>query len=244
MSTDPDTALAALRFYTTPAHACSYLADRQAVTLFADPGAKIDTRTYTTLSAHGFRRSGAHIYRPHCQACKACIPVRVLVSQARYDRRQKRIWNRNQDLSVTSLPPQATDEYFDLFARYIAARHADGDMYPADRQQFQSFLVQGRTEARFIEFRLEGKLLAVSVIDELDDALSAVYTFFEPREARRSLGTHVVLWLLQETGRQQKPWLYLGYWIRQCQKMSYKTDYQPIEGYINDRWVSLPPDRV
>ncbi|MDA9366041.1 arginyltransferase [Pseudomonadales bacterium] len=241
MSHDPLAALAKLRFYTTPGHPCSYLENREAVTLFADPHAEIDTATYSALSAVGFRRSGSHIYRPHCQSCQACVPVRVVVADATMNRRQRRIWKKNQDLTVSIEQPRLTAEYFALYDRYITERHADGDMLPAEAEQFQTFLVDGRKEARFVEFRLDGRLLAVAVSDELDNALSAVYTFFAPEQDQRSLGTFAVLWLIEAARQQQKTWLYLGYWIKECQKMSYKTEYQPIELYLDNRWLASQP---
>jgi arginine-tRNA-protein transferase len=240
MNDDVTHRLADMHFFTTPAHDCSYLEGRQAITLFADPHADIDTALYSALSAVGFRRSGAHIYRPHCQACQACIPVRVLVNECRLNRRQRRIWKKNLDLDVCIKQPMLTNEYYDLFERYIRQRHADGDMFPTDREQFQSFLVNGRAEARFVEFRLAGRLLAVAVMDILDSALSAIYTFFDPDQTQRSLGTFAVLWQLEEGRRQTKHWLYLGYWIDECQKMNYKSEYTPQERYIDNRWQRLP----
>jgi len=234
------TSLSELRFFTTPAHDCSYLAGRQAITLFADPLARIDTRLYSALSEVGFRRSGNHIYRPYCQTCSACIPVRVPVGQFMPAARQRRIWRRNQDIEVTAMPPMLTDENFDLYRRYIDTRHADGDMYPANREQFESFLVDGRPEAVFFEFRAQGELLAVAVGDELLDAISAVYTFFDPDCGKRSLGVYGVLWLIEEARRRGMSHLYLGYWIKQCQKMSYKMDYKPLEMFINNHWAAIP----
>lgn len=233
------TSLSELRFFTTPPHDCSYLEGQEAITLFVDPLAKIDTKLYSALSESGFRRSGHHLYRPYCQACTACIPVRIPVKRFTARRRQRRISRKNSDLDVRRLAPAVTDEYFDLYRRYINERHADGDMYPADIDQFESFLVDGRSEAAFYEFREKDKLLAIAVADELDDALSAIYTFFDPRVGERGLGVYAILWLIEETRRLGKKHLYLGYWIKECQKMSYKMDYKPIELLTNNRWVTL-----
>ena len=112
-------------------------------------------------------------------------------------------------------------------------------MYPASRDQFQSFLVDGRPEASFYEFRDSGKLLAVAVADELNDGLSAIYTFFDPKEDARSLGVLAILWLIEHARELELDYLYLGYWIKQCQKMSYKMDYKPIELYVNNSWIKL-----
>jgi len=137
------TSLSELRFFTTPPHECSYLEDREAITLFADPLAHIDKDLYSALSEVGFRRSGSHIYRPYCQSCSACIPVRVPVDRFEPSRRHRRIVKRNADLSVARVGPRLTDEYFALYQRYINTRHADGDMYPADIDQFRRGSARG-----------------------------------------------------------------------------------------------------
>jgi leucyl-tRNA---protein transferase len=236
---NPVTSLSELRFFTTPEHDCSYLTGRQAVTLFADPLAHIDTELYSSLSEVGFRRSGAHIYRPYCQDCSACIPVRLPVTSFTVRRRHKRVWKLNQDIQIQALPPSLTDEYFALYKKYIDTRHADGDMYPAEMGQFESFLVNGRPEAIFFEFRENEKLLAIAVADQIRDGLSAIYTFFDTDLEDRSLGVFAILWLIEEAKRLGLPHVYLGYWIKECQKMSYKMDYKPIELFINNHWVPV-----
>lgn len=233
------TSLSELKFFTTPAHDCSYLDGKQAVTLFADPIATIDTDLYSALSAVGFRRSGNHIYRPYCQACSACIPVRIPVTQFIDKRKHRRARKANETLIVTKHSPKLTEEYFSLYERYISERHSDGDMFPASKDQFQSFLVDGRVEASFYEFRSAGRLLAVAVADELNDGLSAIYTFFDTAEQNRALGVFAVLWLIREAQNQNLEYLYLGYWIKQCQKMNYKMEYKPIELYVNNSWISI-----
>ncbi|MCZ6828218.1 MAG: arginyltransferase [Gammaproteobacteria bacterium] len=228
-----------LKVYTTYPHSCSYLEGQEATTLFVDPRTPVDGRLYSQLSALGFRRSGSHLYRPHCSKCNACIPARVPVRRFQPRRSQRRTWNRNQDVQVEQLESIATDEYFELYRRYIEDRHRDGDMYPPLRDQYESFLsdVWGVTE--YYRLELLGQLAAVAVVDRLEDGLSAVYTFFEPQLHRRSLGTYSVLWQLRRAARNGLDYLYLGYWIKQCQKMSYKIQYRPLELYINGRWVDL-----
>lgn len=233
------TSLSELRFFTTPAHDCSYLDDRQAITLFVDPLARIDTDMYSSLSAVGFRRSGNHIYRPYCQTCTACIPVRIPVVNFQPKRRHNRVLNKNDDVVIKQKAPSVNDEYFDLYKKYIDARHADGDMYPAEIEQFESFLVNGRPEAIFFEFRAKGDLLAIAVADKLNDGLSAIYTFFDPEKEDRSPGVLAVLHLIKETRRLKLDFLYLGYWIKQCHKMNYKMDYKPIELYVNNHWIPV-----
>ena len=233
------TSLSELRFFTTPAHDCSYLDDRQAITLFVDPLARIDTDMYSSLSAVGFRRSGNHIYRPYCQTCTACIPVRIPVAKFQPKRRHNRVLNKNDDVVIKKVTPSVNDEYFGLYKRYIDVRHADGDMYPAEIEQFESFLVDGRPEAIFFEFRVKRDLLAIAVADKLNDGLSAIYTFFDPEKEGRSPGVLAVLHLIRETHRLKLDYLYLGYWIKQCHKMNYKMDYKPTELYVNNHWIPV-----
>jgi arginine-tRNA-protein transferase len=233
------TSLSELRFFTTPAHECSYLEGKQAITLFVDPLARVDKDLYSALSSVGFRRSGNHIYRPYCQACTACIPVRIPVSTFKSRRRHRRVMRANDSLQVIKKEPRLTEEYFAIYDAYITNRHSDGDMYPASRDQFQSFLVDGRPEAVFYEFRDSEKLLAIAVADELNDGRSAIYTFFDPKKQARALGVFAILWLIEDAASEKLEYLYLGYWIKQCQKMSYKMDYKPIELYVNNAWVGI-----
>ena len=233
------TDLAQLKFFATPPHDCSYLDDRLATTLFVDPAADVDNAMYSDLSALGFRRSGRHVYRPHCADCTACVPLRVPVADFEPRRSQQRIWRRNADLDVRITEPGLTDENYALYSRYIHARHADGDMYPPSPDQFRSFLLCEWSDTRFVEFRAEGELLAVAVTDQVKDGLSAIYTFYDPDQVRRSLGVYAILWQLDRALYLDRQFLYLGYWIKQCQKMSYKTDYRPMEMFISERWVRV-----
>ncbi|UFH51405.1 arginyltransferase [Pseudomonas sp. KNUC1026] len=233
------TELARLKFYATQPHACSYLPDEQATTLFLDPSQPMDASVYADLSEMGFRRSGDHLYRPHCQRCSACVPARIPAEAFAPTRAQRRILKRNADLTVHERAPRFTEEYFDLYRRYIEQRHADGDMYPPSREQFSTFLVRELAFSRFFEFRLAGTLLAVAVTDILPNGLSAVYTFYEPEQEQRSLGRFAILWQIGEALRLELDAVYLGYWIKNCKKMNYKTQYRPIELLINQRWVTL-----
>ncbi|MFD1259866.1 arginyltransferase [Entomomonas asaccharolytica] len=231
--------LANINLYLTDPHPCSYLTDQQASTVFVDPNVTLTKKQYTELSSLGFRRSGSYVYQPHCATCHACIAVRVVINQFKPNRQQKRIIRYNQDLQIKQVRPQLTKEYFWLYERYIGMRHKDGDMYPATREQYQSFLVDAPDYCSFYEFRKEGQLLAVAVVDLLQDSLSAVYTFFEPLEHRRSLGQYAILWQIEECKRLGLSYLSLGYWIKNCRKMSYKLQYRSSELFINQRWVRM-----
>lgn len=232
--------LQTLRFYATPPHDCSYLSGRKAKTLFVDPQAEVTAALYSQLSDLGFRRSGSHIYRPHCDQCNACVSVRVPVRAFRPSKTQRRIWRRNDDLRVEQVAPQLTIEYYRLYERYISERHADGDMYPPSPSQFMSFLVEGRQPSCFYEFRDgDDRLVAVAVTDQIEQGLSALYTFYDPNEEKRSLGTYAILWQIDEVRRNGLDYLYLGYWVRDCRKMRYKTAYRPLDMLIADQWMRV-----
>ncbi len=228
--------LRTLVFFATPPHDCSYLPDRDATTMFVDPRATIDKKLYSQLTALGFRRSGSHYYRPHCEQCDACVPVRVRVDEFAANRSQRRILRKNSDLQFSLEPASFSEQDYQLYADYIEQRHRDGDMYPPSREQFTSFLVDGATDSWFLKIRLQDELIALAAIDILDDGLSAIYTAYNPDFEDRSLGTLAVLWQIQEARRRKLPHLYLGYWIRECRKMNYKTRFQPIEALRKNRW--------
>lgn len=233
--------LKTLAFFATPPHDCSYLPDREATTMFVDPRADVNKRLYSQLTALGFRRSGSHYYRPHCEACTACIPVRLNVRKFHPDRSQRRVMNHNRNLSCELVPASFSDEYYQLYERYITLRHADGDMYPPSREQFTSFLVEGATDTWFLEMRDRGDLIGLAVVDALEDGLSAIYTVFDPEYEKRSLGTFAILWQIDEVARRGATYLYLGYWIKACRKMNYKTRFRPIEGLVDGHWQELSP---
>lgn len=232
------TQLANLRVFATHPHACSYLPGQRATTLFVDPAAPITGGLYSELSELGFRRSGPHVYRPHCSHCQACVPARIPVAAFRPNRSQRRIWQRNRDIEVSEAGDLQAPEYYRLYARYISQRHRDGDMYPPTEEQFESFLSAEWGLTHFYRFRAAERLLAVSVVDHMHSGLSAIYTFFDPDAAqRRSLGTFAILWQIELARRLGLPALYLGYWIDGCRKMNYKLRFQPAELLIDGRWT-------
>ena len=220
-------------------HECGYLSDRIARTLFANPDTPINTETYNIMLKHGFRRSGALVYRSYCEHCNACIPVRVPVSRFKPNRSQRRCWKKNQDLTITVKDAAFDEEHFRLYQHYIASRHTDGNMATDDQQTYMQFFVSPDIETRFVEMHLDRQLVAVCIIDVLSDALSAVYTFFDPDQADRSLGVFSILWQIAQARSSNLDWLYLGYWIKDCQKMNYKSAYRPLEHYANPGWVDL-----
>ena len=233
-----------LGFYMTPEHECNYLPERNAKTMFADPDFPMNENIYTVLARHGFRRSGKHIYKPQCQQCNACIAIRLPVNNFIRNRNQKRNWVRNNDLKITKVSANFNNEYFNLYQRYLAVRHPDSGMDSSDPENFTSFLITDWATTIFYEFRKKDKLLAVAVVDELTDGLSAVYTFFEPNQSHRSLGRFAVLTEIEDARNQGLQWLYLGYWIADCKKMQYKDEYQPLEYFYQDKWHDSPPQNT
>lgn len=228
-----------LNFYATPEHPCSYLPNQQATTVFADPNAIISTEVYTRLSQMGFRRSGSHYYRPHCSHCDACKPVRIRLTEFDKNRSQKRVLKCNANITASIHPAVYQDDTYKLYEAYINSRHFDGDMFPANREQFLSFLVDAPESTRFIRFTLHDKLVAVAVTDFLADGLSAVYTFFDPDLSDRSLGTFCILWQISHAISLNLPYVYLGYWIKNCKKMNYKARYKGLEFYNGQIWSPL-----
>lgn len=233
------TDLSNLKLFATQPHPCSYLDDEEATTLFIDPAAPVDQDLYTQLSQIGFRRSGSHLYRPHCANCRACISCRIPVKDFSPSRTQRRCWRRNGDLELGFVDHIDTEEHYNLYADYIETRHRDGDMHPPSQAQYNAFLSSEWGLTRYLEFRLQGRLLGVAVCDRLNDGLSAVYTFFDSRESRRSLGVFGILAQIEQAKALGLQHVYLGYWIKQCHKMDYKTQYRPLEMLVNRRWVRL-----
>lgn len=233
--------LGKIKFFITPSHSCSYLPNQRASTLFADPNLIIDQHAYTTLSDIGFRRSGEHLYRPHCESCNACIPMRVLAQENTLSKAQRRVSRQNSDLYSLLKPSQFSDEYYDLYARYIISRHSDGDMFPPNREQFNSFLLSRWSNTQFLEIRETHtqRLVSVAVTDRLTNGLSAIYTFFDPDEPKRSLGTFSVIQQLKLTKELGLRYLFIGYWIKSCNKMSYKNQFRPTEMYLNHSWERI-----
>jgi len=233
--------------YLTEVHPCAYLAEHLARTLFVDPSALMDSGSYQALINEGFRRSGAQVYRPHCEGCKACVPVRIPVAAFQPNRSQRRNWQRNAAV-ITSIDTPAAfhSAHFELYCRYLAARHPGGNMAEdTDADNYRRFLVDAwGGVTRFIEFWLEDQLIGIAVTDQLEQGLSAVYTFFDPQLTDRAPGVFAILTQIEMARRLALPYLYLGYWIQNCQKMAYKTRFQPLEAWNGADWrILAPPEK-
>lgn len=229
-------------FHVLPETPCPYLPGKRERKLFTDLTGPRGRRLYDSLSRAGFRRSHRFAYRPACSGCQSCVPVRIRVSDFAPGQTLRRIARRNAALTAEERPARATLEQYHLFDRYIGERHGDGDMAAMTFADFQSMVEETVLDTRLIEFRQpSGRLVAAALIDWLEDGPSAVYSFFAPDLAGDSLGSFVILWLVEESVRRGLPYVYLGYWIGETRKMSYKARFRPLEALREDGWRVLDP---
>ncbi len=235
---------ALIQFYATAPYTCSYLPNRMARSQVATPGHLVDPVVYSELVRRGFRRSGVFTYRPYCDQCDACVPVRIPIAHFQPDRSQRRALVRHANLSAAEHPLTFSEEHYALYQRYQASRHAGGGMDQDNREQYAHFLLQSHIDTRLIEFRENGLLRMISVIDRLTDGLSSVYTFYDPHATRSAFGTYGVLWQIEACRHLQLPYLYLGYWIRESRKMAYKARFRPLEAYLRGGWTTLDPEHL
>jgi leucyl-tRNA---protein transferase len=231
-----------LRIFHTGDHACGYWPERTARDLVLDPQDPRLLQFYPRALAWGFRRSGDLVYRPHCAGCRACVAVRIPVDDFVPSRSQRRCLARNADVAARVLPAERSDEHFALYQRYLSARHPAGGMDDHGTAEFDQFLVGSWSQGRFLELRARGRLLAVAVTDLVEDALSAVYTFYDPDEAARGLGTLSLLEQVEWARRDGRRHLYLGYWIAGHDKMDYKRRFRPLERFDGRGWRRDAPE--
>lgn len=220
-------------------HPCGYLETKIAQSLFVHPSYSITTSTYAHLLEQGFRRSGEEVYAPHCSHCSACIPARLPLKKFKPSKSQRRCMRKNIETQVNIKPAIFEQAHYDMYLRYQAIRHLEGSMINTSPENYFSFLSSSWCNTQFVEFSIHNELAGIAIIDQFDEAWSAVYTFFEPKFSDYSLGVYAILWQIQQANIQQKEYLYLGFWLKDCPKMSYKTCYQPIQLLIDKQWVEM-----
>ncbi|MCX7084833.1 MAG: arginyltransferase [Methylococcales bacterium] len=218
---------------------CSYLENQQSRSAFVHPSYQMTSEIYAQLMSQGFRRSGDEVYKPHCQTCSACIPVRVPVAHFTPNRSQKRCINKNINTQAKIKPALFEQAHYDMYIRYQKSRHLDGSMANTSPEDYLSFLSSTWSDTVFIEFSINNELASIAVVDQFDDSCSAVYTFFDPKFSDYSPGVFAVLWQIKHCLQANKEFLYLGLWIETCKKMTYKTNYQPLEYLIDHEWQTM-----
>lgn len=230
-----------IRVFQTVEHQCGYWPDRQARDLVLDPADPVLPGLYASALTLGFRRSGNHVYRPQCAGCQACTAVRIPIARFTPSRAQRRCLARNADLRVELRPALRSEENFTLYRSYVGSRHPGGGMDDPSPADFDGFLACPWSPTMFLEVRLGQELLAVAVTDQLPDSLSAVYTFFAPEQAARSLGTFAILSQIEQARRERRDFLYLGFWLEGHPKMDYKRSFRPLEYLVDRQWRSFAP---
>ena len=223
----------------TEQHPCSYLDKRNSQSAFVHPSFSLNTAIYSQLIEQGFRRSGNEVYAPHCPTCSECIATRLLVNSFIPNRNQKRCIKKNQQTTVIVKPAKFEQAHYDMYLRYQKHKHEDGGMADSSEDDYINFLASSWCNTLFVEFSINKELAAVAIVDLLDSALSAVYTFFEPKFSQYSLGTYAVLWQQKHAKELELKYVYTGFWIENCRKMSYKIQFQPMQGFIANEWKKL-----
>lgn len=242
MSSPQELPIQTLQFYVTTPYPCGYIAKNLAQSLIASPHHSVNTDVYSDLINQGFRRSGKFSYRPHCEHCNKCVPVRIVLDQFIPTRSQKRAYKQHQHLTATILPLGFYPSHFALYVEYQGLRHAteeniNQETETSEEHQYKQFLCQSHVDSLMVEFRDEhDQVKIVSVIDIVKNGISAVYTFYDATKVKASYGTYAIMWLIDWTKQRRLPYVYLGYWIQESPKMAYKEKFKTQQKLIDGEW--------
>lgn len=228
-----------IRLFETVVDDCPYLDDQQSASILVDPDHSIEPALFSMLSRSGFRRSGDMLYAPKCPTCNACVSVRIPTARFKASRSQRRVWKKNSGINVTLEEVRYEEEHFKLYLKYQRRRHAESSMCDDDPEKYIGFIESGYAASKFLCIHLNGKLIGISVLDQFEGGLSAVYTFFDPEYAHLSLGTYAIMYTIKLARLHDIPFVYLGYWIDRSKKMDYKRNFKPLQGYIDKKWQDL-----
>ena len=231
------------QFYVTAPQPCPYLEGRLERKLFTALQGDGAAELNDALSKQGFRRSQNVLYRPSCSECAACMSARIKVADFSPSRSQRRVKRRNGHLIRRATSPWATEDQFNLFRGYLDSRHANGGMADMDMFEFAAMVEETPIRSRVIEYRdaegCETTPVAASLTDVLDDGLSMVYSFFDPGQAKNSLGTYLILDHIAIARELGLPYVYLGYWVPGSPKMGYKSKFSGLEVYQGGIWAPI-----
>lgn len=225
--------------FLTDASPCSYLDKKNAQSAFVHPSFSLTADIYSQLIDQGFRRSGNEAYMPQCSSCTECIATRLSIENFIISKSQKRCLKKHKKTEVVIKPATFDQSHYEMYLRYQNHQHEGGSMADLSKDDYISFLSSQWCNTLFVEFHIDNELAAVAIVDLLDNALSAVYTFFEPKFSQYSLGNYAVLWQIEHAKSLNLKYLYLGFWVKDCLKMSYKTQYQPLQGLVEKQWVEI-----
>ncbi len=239
MNTTSNKSLNDIQFYVTTNYSCGYIKERNARSLVAAPYKKVNAKAYNDLIQSGFRRSGQYVYKPQCKDCQACVPIRLVISNFLLSRSQKRVKKNHKNIQAKILPLAFHQEHYNLYTDYQNKRHQLNSKLEEDIVEYKDFLVSSNVNSKLIEFRDNERLVMVTVVDNIEEGLSAVYTFYDCDEEKKSYGTFSILWLIDYCLKNKLSYLYLGYWINQSNKMKYKINFKPYELMIDGLWKQM-----
>ena len=229
-----------LKLYQSVPYSCPYIPSNTAHHYTTDPNASLSTELYSSLINIGFRRAGERVHRPNCKTCDQCVSLRIPVCHFDHSKSQRRIQNKNLDLSTTMVNQPDYSIYLSLYEKYISDRHPESETMQEAEDTFENFLFSTWSDTFALEFRLpSNELICVSICDPIEKGWSAVYTFYNLDYSKRSLGTYSILKQIELLKSEDLDYLYLGYWIRDCEKMNYKTQFKPCEGFKNEQWIPI-----